>query len=92
MRVGNLAATAIRGVNGLVFQVGTPPDILYVASGGSFDWAKETNQQAYAYSPELRPATAGQGGFDIPASNILPSGREIFASVVTTVREAKHKI
>jgi len=88
MRVGNLAAAAIRGVNGLVFTVGTPPDILYVASGGSFDWAKEKNGMKYAYSPELRPATAGQGGFDIPASNILPSGREIFASVVAVARNA----
>jgi hypothetical protein len=92
LRVGNLAAAAVRGVNGLVFQVGTPPDILYVASGGSFDWAKEKNAQAYAYSPELRPATANQGGFDIPPSNILPSGREIFASVVVTAREARHKL
>jgi len=86
MRVGNLAAAAIRAVNGLVFQVGTPPDILYVASGGSFDWAKEKNGMKYAYSPELRPATANQGGFDIPASNIIPSGREIFASVVAVAR------
>jgi len=73
-------------LNGLVFQVGTPPDILYVASGGSFDWAKEKNGMKYAYSPELRPATANQGGFDIPASNIIPSGREIFASVVAVAR------
>jgi hypothetical protein len=91
MRVGNLAATAIRGVNGLSFTVGTPPDILYVASGGSFDWAKEKNNIKYSYSPELRPANANQGGFDIPASNIVPSGREIFAAVVATVRAAQHK-
>lgn len=88
-RVGDLAAAAIRGVNGLNFQVGTPPDILYVASGGSFDWAKEKNAMTYAYSPELRPANQIQGGFDIPASNILPSGREIFASVVAVARNAR---
>jgi hypothetical protein len=86
MRVGNLAAAAIRGVNGLQFTVGTPPDILYVAAGGSFDWAKEKNGMKYAYSPELRPATAAQGGFQIPASNIVPSGREIFAAVVAVAR------
>lgn len=88
-RVGDLAAAAIRGVNGLSFQVGTPPDILYVASGGSFDWAKEKNAMKYAYSPELRPATQAQGGFNIPASNILPSGREILAAVAAVVRNVQ---
>jgi carboxypeptidase A2 len=88
-RVGDLAAAAIRGVNVLSFQVGTPPDILYVASGGSFDWAKEKNNMKYAYSPELRPATQVQGGFDIPASNIIPSGREILAAVAAVVRNVQ---
>jgi hypothetical protein len=88
-RVGDAAAAAIRGVNGREFTVGTPPDILYVASGGSFDWAKEKNGQTYAYSPELRPATAAQGGFDIPPSNIVPSGNEIFAAIVTVARQAR---
>jgi carboxypeptidase A2 len=92
MRVGNLAAAAIQSVNGLRFTVGTPPDILYVAAGGSFDWAKEKAGIAYAYSPELRPATAAQGGFDIPASNITPSGAETFAGIVATVTNAAHKV
>jgi carboxypeptidase A2 len=91
LRVGNAAAAAIRGVNGLNFAVGTPPDLLYVASGGSFDWAKETAGIKYSYSPELRPATAGQGGFEIPPSNIIPSGNEIFASFVAVARQAAPK-
>jgi carboxypeptidase A2 len=92
MRVGNAAAAAIRGVNNLNFAVGTPPDLLYVASGGSLDWAKEKNAMAYSYSPELRPATAGQGGFNIPATNILPSGRETLAAVAACARQARHKL
>jgi hypothetical protein len=86
-RVGDAAAAALRAVNGLNFAVGTPPDLLYVASGGSFDYAKENLAIKYSYSPELRPATAGQGGFNIPASNILPSGREVFAAIVATARQ-----
>jgi len=89
MRVGQLAADAIRGVHGLDFIVGTPPDILYVASGGSFDWAKEKNGMTYAYSPELRPASAAEGGFVIPPENIIPSGEEIFASFAAVVRNVK---
>jgi len=92
MRVGNAAAAAIRSVNNLNFAVGTVPDLLYVASGGSLDWAKQANGMAYSFSPELRPATAGQGGFNIPASNILPSGRETFAAIVACAREARHKL
>jgi hypothetical protein len=92
MRVGNAAAAAIRSVNGLTFVVGTPPDILYVASGGSFDWAKESNGMQYAYSPELRPANSASNGFIIAPSNIIPSGRETFAAVVATAREAVHKL
>jgi len=92
MRVGNAAATAIQGVNGLTFRVGTPPDLLYVASGGSLDWAKEKNAMAYSYSPEARPATAAQGGFNIPASNIIPSGRELLAAIAACARQARHKL
>jgi len=91
MRVGNLAATAIRGVNGLSFVVGTPPDILYVASGGSFDWVKAKLNIAYAYTPELRPGPNASNGFEIAASNITPSGAEFFAGVVATVTNANHK-
>jgi len=85
-RVADLAVAAIKGVNGLDFVVGTPPDILYVASGGSFDWAKDANGMTYSYGPELRPATQAQGGFDIPATNIIPSGEEIFAAFVAIAR------
>jgi len=92
MRVGNAAAQAIRNKHGLDFLVGTVPDLLYVASGGSFDWAKEKAGIQYGYSPELRPASAGQGGFDIPPTNIIPSGEEIFDAIVVTAREATHKL
>jgi len=92
MRVGNLVAAAIKNTNGLDFLVGTVPDLLYVASGGSFDWTKLDNGMDYGYSPELRPATAGQGGFDIPPVNIIPSGQEMFAGLVVAAREAKHKL
>jgi hypothetical protein len=92
LRVGNLAVDALFAVNGKRFEAGTPPDLLYVASGGSFDWAKESNGIKYAYSPEVRPATQLEGGFEIPPSNIIPSGEEIFAAINVCAREATHKI
>jgi hypothetical protein len=92
MRVANLAVSAIQSVNGLRFQAGTPPDLLYVAAGGSFDYTKAQLDMAYSYGPEVRPATAAQGGFEIDASNIYPSGAEIFAAIVATVQNAEHKV
>jgi len=63
-----------------------------VAAGGSFDWAKSKLNIAYAYSPELRPGPNASNGFDIPASNITPSGAETFAGIVATVTNAQHKV
>ena len=76
----------------------TERTVLYLdcGAGGSFDWVKNGNPSLelegtglgvkYAYGPELRPATALEGGFDIPPENIDPSGAEIFAGVVAAVR------
>ena len=60
------------------------------------DWVKNGNPSyelsgtglgiKYAYAPELRPASALAGGFDIPPENIPESGEEIFAGVVTAVK------
>jgi carboxypeptidase A2 len=82
---GQAAAAAIQAVHGRTFRVGTPPDLLYVANGGSLDWAKAVAGVKYTYAPELRPATAGEGGFVIPPSNINPSGEEIFAGTVANI-------
>ena len=61
---------------------------LDAASGGTYDWGKEKAGIKYAYTPELRPQSSWQGGFDIPASNIYPSGAEIFAGVASICRDA----
>jgi hypothetical protein len=82
---GNAAAAAILAAEGRTFRVGTPPDLLYVADGGSFDWAKYDAGVKYGYAPELRPASTAEGGFAPPASHILPSGRETFAGTVANI-------
>ncbi|XP_013394600.1 carboxypeptidase B-like, partial [Lingula anatina] len=80
-RVANLAKTAIKNVNGKSYSVGSPGSLLYDAAGGSFDWAKGVAGIKYAYTLELRPADNTSGGFAIPASEILPTGRETYAAV-----------
>ena len=66
-------------------------------AGGSFDWVKNGNPSfelegsgigvKYAFAPELRPQSEAEGGQDIPPEEIYPSGEEIFAGVVTSVKQ-----
>ncbi|CAH1795226.1 unnamed protein product, partial [Owenia fusiformis] len=80
-RVATLAMAGLRSVNGREFIVGTPPDILYPASGGAYDWAKASAGVKYSYAPELRPASAIEGGFILDTTHIMPSGREVFEAL-----------
>ena len=56
------------------------------ASGTEMDWAKGVANITYTYVLELRPAMYADGGFTAPPENILPSGEEIFAALVTCCR------
>ena len=51
------------------------------ASGGAYDWAKQTAGVKYAYTYELRPDSYSWNGFVVDASVIQPSGEEIWASL-----------
>jgi carboxypeptidase A4 len=73
--------SAIRGVNGLNFAYGPICSTIYQTSGGSTDWANDVAKVELAWSFELRPSGSGSGGFVIPASNIVPSGREMWAGI-----------
>lgn len=59
------------------YKVGSTPDILYTASGGSNDWAKGVHNIKYSFVMELR----NKKSFIIPASQIIPAGKEAFALV-----------
>ena len=74
-------ANAIRGVNGLGFKYGPTCSTIYQASGGSNDWVTDVADAEFAWAIELRPTSSSGGGFAIPASNILPSGEEIWAGM-----------
>jgi len=47
--------------------------------GGANDWAKGAAGIKYAYTVELRDD--GTYGFLLPASQIVPTGKEIFAAI-----------
>ncbi|XP_069103272.1 carboxypeptidase B-like [Argopecten irradians] len=89
LRVADASMSALKSVHGKTFRVGTPPDILYAASGGTYDWAKAKAGVKYSYTYELRPAEASwnQSGFIVGEDQIIPSGEEVWASLVTIARE-----
>ncbi|OQV18167.1 Carboxypeptidase B [Hypsibius exemplaris] len=78
MRVGRAATDALTAVYGIPYEVGTAPDILYRAAGGTLDWAKAKAGAKYSYTPELRDLGFG---FVLPPNQIIPSGLETFEAV-----------
>ncbi|XP_021345704.1 carboxypeptidase B-like [Mizuhopecten yessoensis] len=91
LRIADASMSALREVHGNTFRVGTPPDILYAASGGTYDWAKLKAGVKYSYTYELRPAEAAwnQSGFIVGEDQIVPSGEEVWASLVTIAKEVQ---
>ncbi|GJQ71042.1 hypothetical protein Trydic_g952 [Trypoxylus dichotomus] len=67
---------AIASVSGTKYEIGSPPDILYEASGSSMDWVKGVADIALSYAFEL--PGGGIFGFDLPASKIEDVGIETF--------------
>ncbi|XP_029653549.1 carboxypeptidase A2-like [Octopus sinensis] len=77
------AARAITQATGSYFTVGTPPELLYVAGGGVYDWVKLKHQAKYSYAMELRPKHNTRNGFILSPLNIKPSSVELFAALKT---------
>lgn len=81
MTLAGGVAGAIQGVNGLEFQYGPTCKTIYKTAGGSNDYVQDVAKAELAWAFELRPATQAGGGFSVPASNIVPSGQEIWAGM-----------
>ena len=71
------AAAAIRAVYGTTFQTGPICNTIYQVSGDSVDYAYQVSNTEFSMTVELRDT--GNYGFVLPASQILPSGEEMWA-------------
>lgn len=71
------ANAALKAVHGKTYEVGCIPCLLYIASGGSMDWAMGEAGIPYAIAMELRDT--GIYGFLLPAAQIIPTGEETWA-------------
>ncbi|KAF9289192.1 hypothetical protein BGZ68_009890 [Mortierella alpina] len=79
------AVAALQKVNGVRFKAGDIYNTIYQASGSSTDYAFSVNVKA-PFAVELRDT--GRYGFSLPASQIVPSGKETweaFKSVLDNV-------
>jgi len=79
MEIGGRASRALEQRYGTKFIVGNVVDLLYVASGGSFDWVKGVHNTKLVLEYELRDK--GTYGFLLPAAQIIPSGLEVMDSL-----------
>ncbi|XP_078581878.1 carboxypeptidase B-like [Branchiostoma floridae x Branchiostoma japonicum] len=73
------AVSALAAVHGTKFDHGSIPRLLYIASGGSIDWAYNVAGIKYSYAIELRDT--GRYGFILPADQIEPSAEEFYAAL-----------
>ena len=68
---------ALYSVHQTSYEVGCIPCLLYIASGGSMDWALGEAGIPYSYGMELRDT--GRYGFILPADQIIPTAEETWA-------------
>ncbi|KAF5272916.1 hypothetical protein FQR65_LT04845 [Abscondita terminalis] len=84
--IGYKAVAALSAKYGTRYSVGNIPEIIYVASGGSFDWVLGNYRHVrLAYTFELRDT--GRYGFLLPPDQIIPTGRETLDALVVMIEE-----
>lgn len=72
---------AIHASGGKVYNPGPGGSSLYLFSGAAQDWAAGA-RNLISWTIELRPASAGPGGFVVGADQIIPTGQEFAAAIV----------
>lgn len=82
--IGDEMADAIFSVHQFAYTAGPIGPTLYLASGGSVDWAYG-DQGVFSYTIELRDT--GAFGFILPADQIIPTGEENFAAIMALAAE-----
>merc|ERR1711915_1073224 len=82
-RVAEIGVNALTAVHGTQFTYGNIADVIYLAAGGSSDWAYDSVGVQYTYALELRDT--GNWGFLLPPEQILPTAEETLAGIIAAV-------
>jgi len=80
MTVAEATADAMEEQNGDTWTRGNSCEILYETTGTTGDWAQDSANVPYAYTPELRG-----NDFVVPTSDIAISEREVWAGITTMI-------
>ncbi|GAB0086191.1 hypothetical protein DMENIID0001_001960 [Sergentomyia squamirostris] len=70
---------------GTRYTYGNIAETIYIATGGSIDWAAGAKGTGLVYAYELRDT--GTHGFSLPANQIRPTGQETMDSLIVILRE-----
>ena len=84
MAKAKVGVDAIKSVYGTTFTYGSSARILYIASGGSEDWAYGVAGIPYSYCLELRPGQSGTDanyGFALPEDRAPKAGEETYQGI-----------
>ncbi|KAI8901670.1 hypothetical protein BC833DRAFT_617447 [Globomyces pollinis-pini] len=79
--VSKLTTQSIQKVYGTQFDFGGICDTIYKVSGDSIDYSYDTLKAKYPIALELRDT--GKYGFLLPPNQIIPSGEELLAGLLT---------
>ncbi|KAH7312676.1 ECM14 protein [Stachybotrys elegans] len=77
--VGEGVARAIVESGGVEYVTGPACEVLYFSTGTGRDYHHGVLNATHSWTCELRPASASDGGFVLPPSQILPTVREQWA-------------
>lgn len=89
--LGSEMRQAILDVHGKDYPNGKPGQLLYSVSGSMPDWLY-LEQDAFAYTIELRPSSFWDGGFLLPPEEIIPTGEENFPAAMTMAEWAANGV
>ncbi|XP_077370512.1 carboxypeptidase O-like [Festucalex cinctus] len=89
MKVGLGATEAIEKVHGKLYNVGTSPNITYLYSGSSEEWAW-LQGIPFCYTFELRDK--GHHGFELPEDQIQPTCEEAYSGALHIITYAHDKV
>ena len=83
-QLGNNMVEAIKVIHGTQYTGGQIYEVIYPAYGSSVDFALGVANVTLPYGVELRDT--GDYGFQLPPSEIIPNGQEIWEAVETMAR------
>lgn len=95
LSVSKIGHEALKKEYNINYSIGSPANLLYEASGGSFDWSKAIAGIKYSICLELRPGQSGTDsryGFLLPEDRVSKVGQETYKGLIAFVQAVKSRL